>query len=449
MRSRRDARTGERGESGSSGAPDRHWYGWLTVISLGGLLVNVTYVLVSKRHSLPAGDAFYYHYQANLIVQGKGWFIDPAVYLLKHHPIVPAAEHAPLWTVALALADALGLRSYLAQLLWACLVGAGAVAVTGLAAREVAGRRAGLIAAALAAAYPNYWLNTGTGLSETLVLLTVGAVVLLCYQLWKRPSVSKAAALGIACAFAALTRSELILFVALVLVPTMLALRSITLRRRLALMGVGVLAALVIMAPWVGFNLARFSHPEFLSTELGSALVTANCRPTYYGTKLGYWSLSCLSADPASGDQSARDLQHRHFALEYVKAHESRLPVVLVARVGREFGLYAPLQQIRFDNHIEGRALVPIEIGLVMYYVMAITSVFGIFTLKRRGISVAPFIGILIEVVLTAVLLYGTTRFRTPLEVGLVVLTAVVVDDHLSHPRRNKDTEHLAPVVDG
>jgi hypothetical protein len=66
-----------------------------------------------------------------------------------------------------------------------------------------------------------------------------------------------------------------------------------------------------------------------------------------------------------------------------------------------------------------------------MYYVMAVTSVVGFFSLRRRGVTVVPFVGLLIEVVLTAVLLYGTTRFRTPLEVGLVVLTAVVVDDHL------------------
>jgi 4-amino-4-deoxy-L-arabinose transferase-like glycosyltransferase len=237
--------------------------------------------------------------------------------------------------------------------------------------------------------------------------------------------------LGIVCALTALTRSEQAILIVVVLVPLALVLRNVSLRRRLALVGVGILAALVIMAPWVGFNLSRFSQPEFLSAELGSALVTANCRPTYFGPKLGYWSLSCLSADQTSGDESARDAQHRRFAWHYITSHEGRLPIVLAARVGREFGLFAPLQQVRFDNRIEGRALVPIQVALVMYYVMAVTSVVGFFSLRRRGVTVVPFIGLLIEVVLTAALLYGTTRFRAPLEVGLVVLSAVVLDDHL------------------
>src|SRR5580700_11116123 len=108
--------------------PSRHWYLWLTAISAGGLAIRVAYVLIAKRHAgLPFNDASYYHYQADLIAEGKGWFINPDTYFYFHNQIVPAAEHPPLWTLVLAVAAFVGCKSYLSQLFCACVVGSGAV----------------------------------------------------------------------------------------------------------------------------------------------------------------------------------------------------------------------------------------------------------------------------------------------------------------------------------
>jgi cobalamin synthase len=67
-----------------------------------------------------------------------------------------------------------------------------------------------------------------------------------------------------------------------------------------------------------------------------------------------------------------------------------------------------------------------------MYYPMALASVFGAIALKRRKITLVPFVGLLVEIALSAVLTIGATRYRVPLEVGLVVLTAVAVDRALA-----------------
>jgi len=412
----------------------RHWYLWLTLISVAGLAVNVTYVLLTKRHVVPVGDAAYYHGLANLMAEGKGWF--------EWGPNYQTAFHPPLWTLVLEAAAVIGLKSYLAQLLWACLVGAGAVFVTGLAGREVAGPRVGLIAAAIAAVYPNYWLNSGSGLTETLVLLIVAAVVLVSFQLWHRPSFPKAVALGILCGLAALTRPELVLLVLVVLLPVVLVIRTVTLRRRLALAVAGVLAALFIMAPWVGFNLTRFSHPVFVTTDLGVTLRAANNGKAYGTSYLGYWALLYQDTQGLSGDESADNDELLHNALHYIKAHETRLPVVMAARVGRELGLYAPFGQIDIDHFIEGsRPLVPAQVGLFMYYIMLVTSGFGAFVLKRRAVTLVPFVGLLIAVVLQAALVYGITQFRVPLEVALVVLTAVFVESVLVTRRSAEPTD--------
>ena len=50
-------------------------------------------------------------------------------------------------------------------------LGTGTVVMLGITARAVAGRRAGLIAAVIAAVYPNMWINDGLVMSETLTIL--------------------------------------------------------------------------------------------------------------------------------------------------------------------------------------------------------------------------------------------------------------------------------------
>ena len=149
---------------------------WLTLISIASLAPPVAWILTHDLHAAPTGDAFYFQVQASLIADGSGWFISPFPYLL-HHAVVQSAQHPPLWLLVLAFADTIGLHSFLAHLFFACVLGAAAVFVTGLAGREVAGPRVGLIAAAIAAVYPNYWINDTNGLSETFVLLLVSAVV--------------------------------------------------------------------------------------------------------------------------------------------------------------------------------------------------------------------------------------------------------------------------------
>ena len=70
------------------------------------------------------------------------------------------------------------------------VMGAGVVVLIALLARRIAGDAAGLIAAvALAAAYPNLWLNDALTMSETLATAAgVAAILLSIYWFWDRPS---------------------------------------------------------------------------------------------------------------------------------------------------------------------------------------------------------------------------------------------------------------------
>lgn len=413
------------------------WYLWLVAMALSGLGIRLAYAFVSKRHAKPGGDALYYHYAANLLVQGKG-FIDPYRYLIKafHHQVVQTAAHPPLWILVLALGTVLGFKTFFAHIIWSCLVGTVTVLLTGLAAREVAGNRVGLIAAFVAAVYPNFWLNDGLVMSETLVLTVSALIVFLSFRLLNRPRFLTAGALGVACALGALTRAEMGLLVPLLVVPLTLLIRSVSMRRRIGFLVVGVAAAAVTIAPWSAFNLSRMSHFEPISTEFGTTLATANCDATYSGVFLGYWSFGCAARIPETpSNPGAQDTRDRQVALRYVDHHLGRLPVVIGARIGRAFAFFRPIQQIELDHTVETRPKAAAFVGLGMYYVLFALSLVGAVSLFRRRVTIWPFLALTLTVVIAVTITFGQTRYRTEFDMAITVLGAVGTDAILRYVR--------------
>jgi hypothetical protein len=198
-----------------------------------------------------------------------------------------------------------------------------------------------------------------------------------------------------------------------------------------------------MIAPWVGFNLARFTDPVFMSDDLGSTLAFANCRPAYYYEHvLGYGEFSCLTdIKPVAGDESVQNAHDQQVALHRIRKYADRLPIVIAARVGREFAFFEPLPQLDLDSLLDSRPLAAAQAGLVIYYGLLVGAIAGGIALKRRGTTLVPIVGVLVEVVAVAMLAIGATRYRVPLEVGLVVLSAVAIDALVSGghllPRRN------------
>jgi len=167
-------------------AGDQRWFRpALAVIVMGALALRVTYVFVSRRNFDPHGDAFFYHAAANLLADGKG-FISPFFVHAGLHRA--AAEHPPLYTIFLAIPSVVGIKSVLAHLLWSCLLGAGTVALIGGLGREVGGARAGIVAALIAAVYPNLWAPDGMLQAETLSMFAAAATLLLAYRYRRQPS---------------------------------------------------------------------------------------------------------------------------------------------------------------------------------------------------------------------------------------------------------------------
>lgn len=385
---------------------------WLAAIAAGGLLVRLAYVLVLTPHLLGHGDSAYYHQLANLLSDGHG-FVDPG-------NGTPTALHPPLFPLLLAAFSALGLGSYQAHRVVVCLVGAATIVVVGLVARRVAGDRAGLLAAGLAAAYPVLIAADGAVMSETLLGLLVALSALAAYMLVERPSLPRAALVGALIGLAALTRGEAILLLLLLVVPVALRLPA----RRLATLAVAAVTCLVVLAPWTVRNLSTFDKPVAISTNEGNLLAGANCPSTYRGHDIGSWDLRCLRGGPTE-DESLAAARFRRAGLDYARDHAGRIPLVLLARLGRTFELFQPVRQA---EHAEARAAGIEVAGAVVFLLLVPLGSYGVLVLRRRGAMLSPFVAPFGLAVAATLVGYGVPRFRHPADVALMVLAAVALD---------------------
>ncbi len=386
------------------------------------------------------GDAWYYQWQGYYLAHGHG-FIQPLLYKNTHRAF-PGADHPPLTSVVIALADLAGAGTYFShEILW-CFFGSLSVLLLGILALRILGTVPAIVVASLAAAYPQMWMNDALAQSETLVELCAAAVLLLAYMYWTKPKPSTGVWLGALLALTALARSEESLLFALIGVPLMiLAPRAVVKntseryirhhgrhaapvkRKRWPSMTALILTFGVVLAPWVVRNQLTFKNPEYLSTQLGRTLLVANCNKTYYGPLTGWWWLPCQNK-AENNDGSITDVQFTKEAVNYVKSHESRLPYVLFARLGRTWGFYAPIQQTTLD-FVDSRPPWASRLALFFYYPMVPMAIWTLIQLYKRRIPIfialAPFISVSVAVLAT----YGTTRFRAAAEPALVLLSGM------------------------
>lgn len=373
-------------------------------------------------------DAAYYELEARVVAQGKG-FVDPFNLLPgRSQELVPAADHPPL--TVFVLAPVATVWDSQLPMRWAsALAGLVVVGLTALLARTVAGDRAGLVAGAIAAVYPFLWVNDGLIMSESFTGVFVVGTLLASYLAMRAPERWWRWVLaGLLGGLAALGRAELVLLVPFLAGGVVVTRRAGARRTRLVAATAMVVSLGVVLAPWFLYNRARFDRTVLLSTNDGLAAVASNCAPMYAGPSIGLTDLSgppCLP-DPPKGDQSVVAAEYRRRAFAYMGDHASRVPVVVLARVGRDWSLFRPTDMLRI-NEGEGRPSWVTALGLVMYYPLLVGAVAGTVVLWRRRVWLWPLLVPAIVVTIGTLFAYGQTRFRAPAEPCLVVLAAVAL----------------------
>ena len=414
------------------------------LLLLVALALAVRWVAVFVHYGdlpLELDDNYAYHTQAQLLLD-HGGFYEPFVWrdsVEAGGPEVfePSAGHPPGFVLYLAAFGVLGLDSPLANRLAGGLAGAAAVALIGIAARRVGGwaglgeqaaDRAGLLAAFLAAIYPNLWINDGLILSESLYAALMGLVILAAYQFWRKPSLRTSALLGLSVGVATLTRSEGLLLLPGLVLPLAVMLRDRTWAQRAGLAVSTGLVALALMAPWMIRNAVTFEEPSppYLATGSGRVLAFGNCDETYSGRFLGYWNIDCAPSE-FSGDESEIDTIHREKATAYMEDHLGELPKVALARVGRMWHLYRVDQGVEFDRFFERRVESHARFALLQFYLMVPVALAGIVLLWRRKVTIIPLVAPFVLVTFTAASTFGITRYRVPSEVALCILAGLGV----------------------
>ena len=400
----------------------------LAAIVLGGLVLRVGYVL-SQSGEPVRGDGDGYYWSARLLADGHGFVSSGAFRLSGSEALSAAADHPPAWIVVLAVPALLGFQKVLWFQLTACLVGAATVAAVGVTGRRIAGRRAGLVAAAVAALYPNLWMYERVLQCETLALLVTALGIHATYGFCVSPGPRRAALMGLTCGLLTMTRPEGLLLVPLVALPAIGLRRPTPRPTRLRWSGLALAAALLPIVPWAAYNSARFEQPVVLTTNLGQTLASANCDDMYHD-QVGSWSYGCLaeaSAKAGDGDASTRDLELRDMAFDYVSEHRGRLPAVVVAREARTWGLSDPFFQLRLDS-IGGPTYEVARVGLWAYWALGLLAIAGAVVLRRRRVPLLPLLGVVATVAVSTGLTIGQTRYRALAEVPIVLLAAVALD---------------------
>ncbi|MCW3016465.1 MAG: hypothetical protein JWO02_3557 [Solirubrobacterales bacterium] len=388
----------------------------LSAIVVVALAVRVGVYLLVGRETGGLGDFQFFHQQANLLAQGHGW-LEPFdhAYGVDH----PSAGHPPLWPLALAAPSWLGLDSVDAHRITGLVLGCVVVLLVALVARRLAGPRAGLIAAALAAVYPVLVGADGSLLSETLYGIWVLIVLLAALELQARPRWAPAVILGVAGGLAALTRGEGVLL-ALCVAAAALRVADGPGRARGRLLAVVVVACGLTIAPWTVRNWIVLGQPVPISTNDSTVLAGANCASAYRGANMGSWDLGCIEV-PDRPYRSEVELADgwRADGLRYAGDHLGRLAVVVPIRVMRTFDLWQPRRQTLFA---EGQDRTVAEAGVAAWFLLVPFAVWGLVVLRRRGQPVAILLAVPAAIVLTSAIGYGIPRFRYP--VDLVAVTA-------------------------
>ncbi len=413
----------------------------VALITIVGFAWRIAYVLIFRRNRLPfLGDSLQYSIGANALAKGQGFINAWAAIGFRREA---SAAHPPLYMIWLAIPSWLdhGSASQLTHMLWTCVLDVGTIVVVAATARAIAGDGAGIIAALLAAFYPNIWVNDGVLLSEPMAIFTVSLVIWTTYRFVHRPTVPTAVLVGAMCGLAALSRSELLLLSPLLLIPLALFRRGTPFVPRLSWVVAGGLATLIVIAPWVVYNQGRFKERVIFTGNFGTTLAAANCDAVYYGPAIGFKNYDCLHeaavrSEHPGDDESQRDKALRNQAKIYIKAHLRRVPVVVLARWGRSLEAFRPNDDVKGDEAFGEREPFVSNVAVYSFDAIFALAVAGLFVMRARRIRLLPVLAPIAVVFIAIGATFAQTRYRAPAEVPLVLLAAVALDAIVRAVRR-------------
>lgn len=409
--------------------------------------VRVLYNLTVAKGYMPTFDAGQYqHYGLNLAYTHH--------YTLQTEPLSDwsIAKRAPLWPFIIgAMALVFGSANFFPRLFY-CFLGAGSCLLVYSYARDLFGRRIGLLAGSMAALYAGMFIYDGWLYSESLFtfMQLAFSYTLLRYQRTKR--LLWAILSGLFIALASLTRPNGVSLLALVVVWSLVMLwqQRLSLKKAVQAALIMIVVGCAVIAPWTIRNYLLLHR--FVPVALGSGPVL---RGAYNSTTLhpnslgdmpwmpkgspmaqsvwinlqgeGLWlnanqKIDPLTVKPGQDFDQAIDL----YTEQWVFTHLSDMPRLLALRLINTFTPYTSengLPMVQFPTRISS-----IVVWDLVWYTTPLVLLLAagglIATWRRWRHDLLPVYLIMLLTIGTNLATYGSSRFRAPMEPLFVILAA-------------------------
>jgi hypothetical protein len=127
-------------------------------------------------------------------------------------------------------------------------------------------------------------------------------------------------------------------------------------------------------------------------------------------------------------DQSVENGHYVSATIDYLKHHKSQIPKVLLLREARTLEVYKPNQEVAMAV-LEGRGSPRLVTWTQRaFWVMCLLGIAGAVLWRKRKIILYPLYTQMVMVAVVVGMTFGSTRYRAPAELALVLLAATAID---------------------
>jgi len=354
------------------------------------------------------GDSKAYREIADNFVDGRG------LVMTDFAGRVRQAERMPGYPLTLAALRWAFAESDAAVVIAQSLLGAVSVALAYLLGREVAGKTAGFVAAALVALSPWQVYFATVALTECWSTPLLLATTLCAVRAAERPGWAWAVGAGLCCAALGYVHPEFLALPLLVGLPAVIARER---KRHLARWALAVVVIVAALAPWWIRNYAVLGSAVLATTRCGVTLYDG-VGPQATGRSDMRFERE-LAAKTRTLDELAYGAYYRRESLRQIRAEPWRIVGLAPRKLSR---LWSPT-----PNLAEGQRPLYRWASRLSYIPMVAGALLGLVVLLRRPPRLVLLVAPVVMVTLIHAVLVGSIRYRVPIEPMLFVMAGAAI----------------------
>lgn len=410
------------------------------------LLVRIVYNETAVRGYVPLYDANIYNLIARNLVEKHCYCI---------YPNISTVSRAPLWPFIIAIIYFFAGEHNAYARLFFCFIGSGTCVLVYLLAKDLFGKRIALISGVIAAIYMGLFIWDGWLFAESLYTFCLTVFTYSLYRLQRStlpvPAEPIATASnkfltvllrlrqqivrhrwiilsGVFLALAGLTRPNgpglfglLFIWVMIVILAKIMPWRTVV-RAGLVIALIGI----IIIAPWTYRNYTVSHAFVFISTGIGEVLVGAYSDrvfendPNAYGLWRPPWHTLGHDAPTYTPANETLDIEH---AFNWIRTHLSVMPYLLslhLENMWKPVTFVHGLPMKEFPNRRSAQFVW--SLMQTMPIPVYILAALGLVATLRRWKRLLVVYLVIVMTIAENVFLYGSMRFRSPIEPLLVLL---------------------------